>query len=173
MGIITTFRIEIVLCVYLLGSSTFVLADGAPPPPIDPKSTDECRVYQSKHIEYMKTVQQSSKACSDNGWKMRDPKFVTFVPSCGGAAITSFENCKQLSDAAWCSIAGFGQKYGSCMKKAIVSERRPLDNALEKNEQQRGKEAFRLLRETCASETALPKPEACKGLKPLGSGLEE
>ncbi len=142
-------------------------------PPSNPKSQDECRAYQRQQNEYANAILQKSKDCSERNWMAKNGDFVEFVPSCGGAKVSAFRECRDASDASWCAFQGVSARYEDCMKKALAAERKPLDDAVAKNEAQRAKEAAKLLRETCGADSVLPTPDACKGLKPTGSGFED
>jgi hypothetical protein len=160
-------------CLVLFAFLNAASAEGPPVPPSDPRSQDECRAYQRQQNQYANDILQRSKDCSARNWKAKSNDFVEFVPTCGGVKISAFRECREAADASWCAFQGVGARYNDCMKKALAAERKPLEDDAAKNEAQRAREAARLLRENCAADSILPKPEACKGLKPSGSGFED
>ncbi|WP_143035756.1 hypothetical protein [Bradyrhizobium sp. Rc2d] len=98
---------------------------------------------------------------------------IDFKPSCGGPSIATFEKCKDVFDASWCSTTGYGEKLRACNAKAAAAVRKPLDDANAANEAHRAQERVKALREQCSKESVLPKPAACKEVEGAGSGLDD
>jgi hypothetical protein len=176
-GLLIAVRQRLVPVWLALALTTSVYAEGPTPPvaPADPKSQDDCRDYQRKHNEYLKATEKQYAECQASASKSNSSEFVNVELPCqpGSAKATTYKQCAGVSVIAWCATIGFAEKYGECMKQALAAERKPIDDAVAKNDERRSKEADKLLRDTCKQESALPKPDACKTLEPSGSGLDD
>ena len=148
-------------------------AESPPVPPVNPKSEDECREYQRQYNEYTKALLQKSRECSARNWKATSSDFIVVAPFCGGVKFTTFKACREDAEKSWCAYSGFGQKYGDCLSKATTAERKPIEDAVKKNEERQAKIRREIEQEQCKADSVFPKLESCNTQKESGSSLDE
>lgn len=129
----------------LIAPVASLAADDRPVPPADPKSEEECRAYQRQQIDYARIALQKSRECDARNRATNNQDVVLYQSSCGGGVLSAFSSCRELSDAAWCALAGMSEKMSACVEKASAAEQKRLTNARAQNEQQKQIEAEKLL----------------------------
>lgn len=129
-----------------------------PSPPATPKSIEDCKAFETKQVEFSKAAQAASHDCYTKQISSKNPDYVSFVPACGGTAITAYRACKQEFETAWCSWVGFSDQYAACMKatggKSLEKIKLDQDLARQKQNQDIIRRDLRL--DHCASGPAIP-----------------
>lgn len=152
-------------------------AQSAPPPPLDPRSIDDCDKFERDHTAYAKSVTDQATECSKRNWaraKVKDP--TTFKARCRDEKeypVTAFAECRQFAEEAACAWIGFQKQLDECKAKGRASaERKQLDaqsKAL-RADQERARD--QLDTERCKTDSAFPKSPMCEQQKATGSGFE-
>jgi hypothetical protein len=120
-------------------------ADDRPVPPANPKSLEECRAFQRRQTDYAHIAIQKSRECSERNRAANNEDVALYMPSCGGNLLSSFRSCLELTDAAWCAVAGVSEKINACFEKAGAAEQQGLTDASAQNEKQKKVETEKLL----------------------------
>jgi hypothetical protein len=129
----------------LIAPASSVAADDRPVPPVNPTSQEECSTYQRQQIDYAHIAAQKSKACSETNRAAKNEDIVLYQSSCGGKVLSAFRSCRELSDRAWCALAGMSEKTSACFEKASAAEQKRIANALAPNEKQKKAETEKVL----------------------------
>lgn len=153
-------------------------ADDRPVPPAAParpETIEECRAYQRQQNEYSSVVLKRANDCRMRASKSGPIEYINFVLPCAPAApaTTAMKACKEETIDASCAFKGFADKYKDCETRAKAAERKAFDDASALSDKRRSAIERHQLYQTCASSSALPKPDICKSLKGSGSGFEE
>lgn len=128
--------ITLLLSALVIPASSLV-ADDQPIPPADPKSQQECTTYQRQQIDYAHVAAQKSRECSEKNRAAKNDDIVLYQSSCGGKTLSAFNSCRELSDEAWCALAGVSEKVSACLAKAGAAEQKRLTEVLAQSEKQK------------------------------------
>jgi hypothetical protein len=130
----------------LVVPASYLVADDQPIPPAEPKSQQECTTYQRQQIDYAHVAAQKSRECSEKNRTAKNDDIVLYQSSCGGKILSAFKSCRELSDEAWCALAGVSEKVSACLAKAGAAEQKRLTEVLAQSEKQKRVEAEKVQR---------------------------
>ncbi len=143
------FRLDVssvaILLLVLIAPVASLAANDRPIPPTDPKSPEDCRAYQQREIDYSRVAIQKSRECFAKSQAANNEDMVLYQSSCGRNVLSAFRSCRELSDAAWCALAGVSEKITACFEKVDAAEQKRPADVLAQNENQQKIETEKLL----------------------------
>lgn len=147
----------------LVSNSAF--AQERPIAPMNPKSLEDCSVFQRQQVDYSKIALEKSKGCSKGQHASKSKSYVSFMPTCGGTKVTAYTACQSAFEASWCAWAGFGQNYKTCVEKVSGEsrERKKLNDELKRQTERQNELRRALQSERCGTASVFPRADSqCK-----------